>query len=53
MKTTTTLLRRTAVGAIAAIAALTSFGAAAADEITGAGANFPQPVYTRWADQFA
>ncbi|MBX3428531.1 MAG: phosphate ABC transporter substrate-binding protein PstS [Hyphomonadaceae bacterium] len=47
-------LRRTAVGAIAAIAALTSFGAvASADEITGAGATFPQPVYTRWAEQYA
>lgn len=46
----TTLLRRAALGAIAALA----FGASAAnaDEITGAGATFPQPVYTRWAEQF-
>jgi len=51
MKSITTMLRRTAVGAIAAAAALV--GAAHADEITGAGATFPQPVYTRWAEQFA
>src|SRR6185503_12813337 len=49
---TKSLLARTALGAIAAIAA---FGAAqaSADEITGAGATFPQPVYTRWAEQFS
>lgn len=51
MKSITTMLRRTAVGAIAAAAALV--GAANADEITGAGATFPQPIYTRWAEQFA
>ncbi|MFT3729212.1 MAG: phosphate ABC transporter substrate-binding protein PstS [Terricaulis sp.] len=50
---TTTMLRRAALGAIAAIAALTTVGAAAADEITGAGATFPQPVYTRWAEGYA
>lgn len=47
------LLRRTAVGAIAALAAMGAIGTAAADEITGAGATFPQPVYTRWAEQFS
>ncbi|HVZ99556.1 MAG TPA: phosphate ABC transporter substrate-binding protein PstS [Caulobacterales bacterium] len=48
-------LRRFAVGAIAAVAAFASLGAVAAnaDEITGAGATFPQPVYTRWAEQYA
>jgi len=50
---TTTMLRCAALGAIAAIAALASVGAAAADEITGAGATFPQPVYTRWAEMYA
>lgn len=50
---TTTMLRRAALGALAAIATLASVGAAAADEITGAGATFPQPVYTRWAEMYA
>lgn len=53
MKTTTTMLRRAALGAIAAVAALASVGAASADEITGAGATFPAPLYTRWAEQYA
>ena len=53
MKSITTMLRRTAVGAIAAAAALVSIGAASADEITGAGATFPAPIYTRWAEQYA
>ncbi len=50
MKTTKTLLRRTALGVIAAMAFA---GVAQAEEITGAGATFPQPVYTRWAEQFS
>jgi phosphate transport system substrate-binding protein len=50
MKFTATTLRRTALGALAAIAAFA--GAASADEFTGAGATFPAPVYTRWAEQF-
>ncbi len=49
--TMTTLLRRAAIGAIAAFAAMTSV--AAADEFTGAGATFPAPIYTRWAEQFS
>ena len=51
----TNMMRRAALGAIAAIAALASFGAASAsaEEITGAGATFPQPVYTLWAEQYA
>lgn len=50
----TNFMRRAALGAIAAIAALASFSASAsAEEITGAGATFPQPVYTRWAEQYA
>ncbi|MES1197022.1 MAG: phosphate ABC transporter substrate-binding protein PstS [Pseudomonadota bacterium] len=46
-------LRRAALGALAAAAALATVGVAQADEITGAGATFPQPVYTRWGEQFA
>ncbi|MES1197279.1 MAG: phosphate ABC transporter substrate-binding protein PstS [Pseudomonadota bacterium] len=48
-------IRRAALGAFAAVAALATFGMAqaSADEITGAGATFPQPVYTAWAQQYA
>jgi phosphate transport system substrate-binding protein len=46
----TSILRRAALGAIAALA---TTGVAFAEEITGAGATFPQPVYTRWAEQYA
>src|SRR6185369_13107457 len=53
MKMSKFMPRRMAIGALAAIAALASVGAAFADEITGAGATFPQPVYTRWAEQYA
>lgn len=46
-------IRRFALGAIAALT-VAAFGASAnADTITGAGATFPQPVYTRWAEQYA
>ena len=45
--------RRLAVGALAALAALGAAGAANAEEITGAGATFPAPIYTRWAEQYA
>jgi phosphate transport system substrate-binding protein len=53
MKTTKFNMRRTVLGAIAAFAALAPFAAASADEITGAGATFPAPIYTRWAEQYA
>lgn len=46
-------MRRAALGVIAFVAAVTANAAARADEITGAGATFPQPVYTRWAEQYA
>ena len=48
-------LRRIAVGALAAAAALATFGLAqaSADEITGAGSTFAQPIYTAWAQQYA
>ncbi len=51
MKMTKTLGRRAVIGAMAA---LTAFGAVAAfaAEFTGAGATFPAPVYTRWAEQY-
>ncbi len=51
MKTTNILSRRVVIGAMAA---LTAFGAVAAfaAEFTGAGATFPAPVYTRWAEQY-
>lgn len=53
MKITHSLLRRTALGAIAAIAMMSGASIASADEFTGAGATFPAPVYTRWAEQFS
>ena len=49
----TSMLRRAALCAFAAIATLASVGAAAADEITGAGSTFAQPIYTRWAEAYA
>ena len=52
MKMSKFIGRRLAVGLIAAAAAIASVGVAHAD-ITGAGATFPQPVYTRWAEQYA
>lgn len=48
----TNILRRIAVGALAAIAAMGAIGTAAAEEFTGAGATFPAPIYTRWAEQY-
>ena len=48
-----TMVRRLALGALASVAALASIGAASAEEITGAGATFPAPIYARWAEQYA
>jgi phosphate transport system substrate-binding protein len=54
MNTSFKFLRRTAIGALAAAAAMASFaGAVSAEEFTGAGATFPAPLYTRWAEQYA
>ena len=39
--------------ALAAVIALGASGVASADEMTGAGATFPAPIYTKWAEQFA
>ena len=36
----------------AAVAALLVFGSAQAADITGAGASFPAPVYSKWADAY-
>lgn len=36
----------------AAFAALLAFGSAHAADITGAGASFPAPVYSKWADAY-
>ena len=48
----TNTFRRLALGAIAAVAAF-GMSIANAAEITGAGATFPQPIYTRWAELYA
>lgn len=53
MKTINTMLRRTALTALAAFAAYGAVASAAAEEFTGAGATFPAPIYTRWAEQYA
>jgi phosphate transport system substrate-binding protein len=45
--------RRLALGALGAAAVFGAAAAAQADEITGAGATFPQPVYTRWAELYS
>lgn len=37
---------------IAIVSSLFLIGAAHAAEITGAGATFPQPIYTKWADSY-
>src|SRR5262245_36745021 len=36
----------------AALAAVSLGGAASAAEITGAGASFPNPIYSKWADAY-
>lgn len=50
-----TKTRRVFTRTVAALAVIASIGAtaAAAEEITGAGATFPAPIYTRWAEQYA
>ncbi len=44
------MLKQLAAGLLATV---TSIAAAQAAEITGAGATFPQPIYTKWAEQYA
>lgn len=52
MKFSKSTVRRAVVGAFAAVAAAAAIGVAYAD-ITGAGSTFAQPIYTRWAEQYA
>ena len=37
---------------VAAVASVVSFGAVQAQEITGAGASFPAPIYSKWASDY-
>jgi phosphate transport system substrate-binding protein len=37
---------------VAAVATVFAFGAAQAQEITGAGASFPAPIYAKWASDY-
>ena len=45
---TRTMLKKLALSAVAALAATTAW----AGEITGAGATFPFPIYSKWADDY-
>jgi len=45
-------LSRIAIGAVAVICALAGAGQAKADDISGAGATFPYPVYAKWAEAY-
>ncbi|HVL08289.1 MAG TPA: phosphate ABC transporter substrate-binding protein PstS, partial [Burkholderiaceae bacterium] len=38
--------------AIAGLVSLAVMGAAVAAEVTGAGASFPAPVYSKWAEGY-
>src|SRR5690349_15350659 len=38
--------------AVAAVAMLMAAGSAGAQDVTGAGASFPAPVYAKWADAY-
>ncbi len=46
-------LGRAARGLAAAAVVMGAVGAAQADEITGAGATFPAPIYTKWGEDYA
>ncbi len=41
-----------AVSSLAAVAALATCGMAAAQDVTGAGASFPAPLYSKWAADY-
>jgi len=47
-----TMLNRFLRGAAAGAAALLLSGAALAQDVTGAGASFPAPIYGKWADAY-
>ncbi len=51
-KTKSLLSGARALTAVVALLAV-GVGIAAADEMTGAGATFPAPIYTKWAEQYA
>ncbi|PHM44857.1 phosphate ABC transporter substrate-binding lipoprotein PstS [Xenorhabdus mauleonii] len=46
------LMRTTVTSIMAAIVTMTSLSSFAATSLTGAGATFPAPVYTKWADSY-
>jgi phosphate transport system substrate-binding protein len=52
-KMTKTLSGAARAGVAAIALSAVAVGAALAAEITGAGATFPAPVYTKWAEQYA
>ncbi|KMJ44416.1 phosphate ABC transporter substrate-binding protein PstS [Xenorhabdus khoisanae] len=45
-------MRTTVASIMAAVFAMTSLSSFAATSLTGAGATFPAPVYTKWADSY-
>jgi phosphate transport system substrate-binding protein len=40
------------LASLAAVLGVTAFAAQAADEVTGAGASFPAPIYSKWAEAY-
>ena len=40
------------LASLAAAMSVLAFGAHAADEVTGAGASFPAPIYSKWAEAY-
>ncbi|MDX7986131.1 phosphate ABC transporter substrate-binding protein PstS [Xenorhabdus sp. 12] len=46
------LMRTTVTSIMAAVVTMTSLSSFAATSLTGAGATFPAPVYTKWADSY-
>ncbi|OTA15615.1 phosphate ABC transporter substrate-binding lipoprotein PstS [Xenorhabdus vietnamensis] len=45
-------MRTTVASIMAAVFAMTSLSSFAATSLTGAGATFPAPIYTKWADSY-
>ncbi|WP_338884040.1 phosphate ABC transporter substrate-binding protein PstS [Xenorhabdus sp. TH1] len=46
------LMRTTVASIMVAVFAMTSLSSFAATSLTGAGATFPAPIYTKWADSY-
>ncbi len=40
------------LASVAAAMSVLAFSAHAADEVTGAGASFPAPIYSKWAEAY-